>query len=261
MLAADAGLCTGSIGLTLECGNRHGLAAAVVAAFPTVVRFLPVLRKPAVRQHRAQGDAGRGRLVIPLGAIGLFFWFYVRLRRDDSRMEPAALCSIVLASAFAARGDLPLNINLTAPHRLYRDQLGAYLHPSQATDERTPIPLAAINPVRLRALPSDQRHRESAVEHARRLARAQERFLPVLESTGAARPRSATGHRGLADGQRAVDFATAMAVSGAAASSYMGLGSMPTLTALLTFLNVRLGFWIRQSGAKPLFQDARASRA
>jgi hypothetical protein len=29
-------------------------------------------------------------------------------------------------------------------------------------------------------------------------------------------------------------------------SSYMGLGSMPTLTALLTFLNVRLGFWIRK---------------
>jgi hypothetical protein len=41
-----------------------------------------------------------------------------------------------------------------------------------------------------------------------------------------------------------VDLATAMAVSGAAASSYMGLGSMPTLTALLTFLNVRLGYWI-----------------
>ena len=35
-----------------------------------------------------------------------------------------------------------------------------------------------------------------------------------------------------------------MAVSGAAASSYMGLGSFPSLTALLTFLNVRLGYWI-----------------
>src|SRR5262249_48802836 len=43
-----------------------------------------------------------------------------------------------------------------------------------------------------------------------------------------------------------VDLATAMAISGAAASSYMGLGSMSSLTALLTFLNVRLGFWILQ---------------
>src|SRR5262249_37522792 len=48
----------------------------------------------------------------------------------------------------------------------------------------------------------------------------------------------------------AVDLATAMAVSGAAASSYMGLGSFPTLTAILTFLNVRLGYWIRQPGIK-----------
>src|SRR5208337_3812536 len=35
------------------------------------------------------------------------------------------------------------------------------------------------------------------------------------------------------------DLATAIAVSGAAASSHMGLESMPTLAALLTFLNVR----------------------
>jgi len=45
-----------------------------------------------------------------------------------------------------------------------------------------------------------------------------------------------------------IDLATAMAVSGAAASPYMGLGSLPTLTALLTFLNVRLGYWIRRPG-------------
>ena len=32
-------------------------------------------------------------------------------------------------------------------------------------------------------------------------------------------------------------------------SSYMGLGSMPTLTALLTALNVRLGFWIKKPTA------------
>src|SRR5262249_42054666 len=51
-----------------------------------------------------------------------------------------------------------------------------------------------------------------------------------------------------------VDLATAMAISGAAASSYMGLGSMPTLTALMTFLNVRLGFWILQPDRKRLFK-------
>jgi hypothetical protein len=51
-----------------------------------------------------------------------------------------------------------------------------------------------------------------------------------------------------------VDLATAMAISGAAASSYMGLGSMPTLTALLTLLNVRMGFWIHRPDKKVLFE-------
>jgi hypothetical protein len=41
-----------------------------------------------------------------------------------------------------------------------------------------------------------------------------------------------------------VDLATVMAVSGAAASPQMGLESMPSLSALLTLLNIRLGFWI-----------------
>ncbi len=39
-----------------------------------------------------------------------------------------------------------------------------------------------------------------------------------------------------------------MAISGAAVSPQMGLGSMPTLSALLTLLNVRLGFWITRPG-------------
>src|SRR6266404_1684937 len=35
-----------------------------------------------------------------------------------------------------------------------------------------------------------------------------------------------------------------MAISGAAASPHMGLASMPTLSALMTLLNIRLGYWI-----------------
>jgi hypothetical protein len=47
------------------------------------------------------------------------------------------------------------------------------------------------------------------------------------------------------NGKRA-DLATAMAISGAAFSANMGLGSIAPLRALLAFLNVRLGFWIRK---------------
>jgi hypothetical protein len=41
-----------------------------------------------------------------------------------------------------------------------------------------------------------------------------------------------------------------MAISGAAVAPHMGLGSLPTLSALLTFLNVRLGFWIHKPSPK-----------
>jgi hypothetical protein len=46
-----------------------------------------------------------------------------------------------------------------------------------------------------------------------------------------------------------------MAVSGAAFSAHMGLGSMPTLTALLTVLNIRLGFWIRHPQRRGFFRS------
>jgi hypothetical protein len=53
-----------------------------------------------------------------------------------------------------------------------------------------------------------------------------------------------------------IDLATTMAISGAAASSHMGLQTMPTLSALLTLFNVRLGFWIRHPKSKLPFPKA-----
>jgi hypothetical protein len=70
-----------------------------------------------------------------------------------------------------------------------------------------------------------------------------------------------------------VALGTAMAVSGAAVSSNMGYNSSPSLSLLLTLLNVRLGWWLGNPGpagdeddaykregpklaAKPLFDEA-----
>ncbi|WFU41934.1 cell division protein [Bradyrhizobium sp. CB82] len=46
-------------------------------------------------------------------------------------------------------------------------------------------------------------------------------------------------------GDRGLDLATALAISGAAASSNMGSDSIRALTPTLALLNVRLGFWLR----------------
>jgi hypothetical protein len=48
-----------------------------------------------------------------------------------------------------------------------------------------------------------------------------------------------------------VDLGTAMAVSGAAASSNMGVNTMRHLRFLLTLLNIRLGYWLRNPIAGP----------
>jgi hypothetical protein len=54
-----------------------------------------------------------------------------------------------------------------------------------------------------------------------------------------------------------LDLATAMAVSGAAASSNMGANSIKPLTPTLAILNVRLGYWM--ANPRQLAQDRKAS--
>lgn len=53
--------------------------------------------------------------------------------------------------------------------------------------------------------------------------------------------------------EQSLDLATAMAISGAAASSNMGSNSIRALTPTLALLNVRLGFWLRN----PRYVNAR----
>jgi hypothetical protein len=139
---------------------------------------------------------------------------------------------------------LGLNINLTGPHRLYRDQLArTFVQPEE--DEPDPVLLSKTNETT--AAPYHLINTTLNVPSSLNVAlreRKSDFFLFSKEFTGS----PATGYfptREWLTNSAEPDLATAMAISGAAASSYMGLGSMPTLTALLTVLNVRLGFWIR----------------
>ena len=118
--------------LTLK-GEMVGVAgAAAVTAFPAIVRFVPILRTPAVRQIVLKVMLIIAGLIIPLGGIVLSFWLY---RLGMRSMEPSAAFlspfryapgPVVLAALTAISflvAFFLLNINLTAPHRLYRDQL------------------------------------------------------------------------------------------------------------------------------------------
>jgi hypothetical protein len=61
----------------------------------------------------------------------------------------------------------------------------------------------------------------------------------------------------LEDAVKELDLATAMAVSGAAASSNMGASSIKALTPTLAILNVRLGYWA--ANPRQLAQDRKPS--
>ena len=243
-----------------------GLLAGVTAAFPTIVRFIPIFKKPAVRTFALKAVLLVAGLIIPIGAIALFYLLY---HLGTLPMDPvaawwrpshyqhgglAALIVLTLISGAVALG--LLNINLTAPHRIYRDALDrAFIQHDEKHQKR--VPLKDINPGNSAPyhLINTTLNIPTSTHPALR-ERKSDFFLFSKYWCGA----PSTDYHKTEDWKTNndnADLATAMAVSGAAASSYMGLSSMPSLTALLTFLNVRLGFWILRPDRKPAFRNSR----
>jgi len=226
-----------------------GIVAAVVAAGPAIIRFLPVLKNPAVRKIVLKVLLYVAGLVIPLGALALFYGLWYA--GEGSSDATIVLVGIAAVSAFVAI--FLLNINLTGPHRLYRDQLARTF--VQADEEKdAPIALSGINSGNSGPyhLINTTVNLPSSTHEALR-DRKSDFFLFSKHWCGSPSTGYHATTKWRTNGAPA-DLATAMAVSGAAASSYMGLGSMPTLTALMTFLNVRLGFWILRPDRTRLFK-------
>jgi hypothetical protein len=219
---------------------------ALSASGPTIMRFVPILQKPKVKAIVLRVLLVVAGFIIPLAAIAvLYLLVYLGYQKPWGIDGRWFLLMLVIALGLVSL--FVVNINLTGPHRLYRDLLAATFVRHDDKDVQPKL-LVHLNPGHTAPyhlinttvnLPSSQavvlRDRKSDF------------FLfskhwcgaPVLgyRATGAWR----------ADGE-GVHLATAMAVSGAAFSSNMGLGSIPPLRALLTFLNVRLGYWIRTPG-------------
>jgi hypothetical protein len=220
-------------------GISSGLVAALAAAGPAVLRFIPVLKNPSVRKMALKAVLLLAGVVIPVGAVTLFyaFWYF------GAQSILATLILVGIAICFAVVAILLLNVNLTGPHRLYRDQL-ARTFVQREEQNSAVVPLAQINPG-----DSAPYHLVNTTlnvpssTHAALRDRKSDFFLFSKYWSGS----PATSYFPTAEwrtNNAPPDLATIMAISGAAASSHMGIESMPTLTALLTFLNVRLGFWI-----------------
>lgn len=238
------------------------VVAAIAAAAPAIIRFIPIFSKPAIRRIALKVMLIAAGLIIPVGAIAVTFLFY-NIGNLEQYTEAAVLNPLryfpgwvvlgVLAVMFGFMA-LIVDVNLTAPHRLYRDKLArTFIHSKDGGED--PVSLTAINPTDYAPyhLINAAANLPSSSNVALRERRSD--FFLFSKYWCGAPSVGYTETEHWLGGKNPIDLATAIAVSGGAVSPNMGLGSMPSLRALLTFLNVRLGFWIRRpdeaAAAKP----------
>jgi hypothetical protein len=190
------------------------------------------------------------KLVIFTGAV-LFAIVYlitsmhidvVPLEGGLSTPEKVVLIALAVWAVWACA----VNINLTGLHRYYRDRLAdCYLNPTHPPREGVAEPpaleeLSADLPYHLINttvnLPSSR--------NAELRGRGGDFFLMSKAFCGSPivgyKPTSEV--HGL---NRDLDLATAMAISGAAASTNMGWQTMHQFRTLMAIFNVRLGYWLR----------------
>lgn len=239
-------------------GFSLGTAAILL---PVVLRFIPFLRHPKVRAILHRLSLLLSAAFIPIAAVAFYLFLCAigkvkevhLLGSDGPAVSGLAFLTGVAVFLFLLTSFF-LNINLTAPHRLYRNGLaGTFVR--RENDNSDSIELTKINE---RIDESGERTTGFAPYHLINAAAN----LPTSRSPGL-RERMCdfflfskhfcgspvSGYRPTEEWKmngKPADLASAMAISGAAFSSNMGMSSIRPLRAILTFLNVRLGFWIRR---------------
>jgi hypothetical protein len=220
-------------------------AGVVVSLLPTALRFLPWLERPRVRQAVVTVALLLAAFVVPLLAVLVCYAFFALGSVDGTGPWWTGLRALAIAVAVAGSIALLLNVNVTGPHRLYRRGL-VRSFASGSRHGREAMPLAELgspHPAPYHLLNATVNLPNS--RDARLRERRGDFFLFSREWIGS----PVVGYWRTAEWRmdgREPDVGTAMAISGAAVSTHMGLGSIPSLRSILTLLNVRLGYWIRR---------------
>jgi hypothetical protein len=189
---------------------------------------------------------------------GFVPWIPESVRSASPGWQPYTLVIFYLLVAVACfLLSLTLRPNANSLHPLYRDRLGeAFLFQPQRVVPRDPgtgkqPPLAPLHQ-RMSWL-SEDLHPYHLINTALNVQSSREVnkrgrnadfFLLSRNYTGS----RATGYvptTAIEGVMRGFDLASAMAVSGAAASSNMGASTIRPLTPTLALLNIRLGYWLR----------------
>jgi hypothetical protein len=231
LLAAMIGLLGGRIGNAVETGD----------SVPTWQAWLG-------------GLAGRAAVWIGALAVLLLLWL-VYLHLTFWARESIFIVRAYIAVAFVAVliGYFLLKPNANSMHRLYRERLGKAFHfvpPSsplalgQDPEPRDTLPIHEIATSYAPYPLINAALNIHGSEFANRRGRNAEFFIFSPQYIGSDATQYCTAEA-MARAEPGLDIATAMAVSGAAASSNMGSASIRPLTPALALLNVRLGYWMR----------------
>lgn len=252
------------------------VGALVTAAIPVVSRFLPAVGQDWLRRIGNIAALSAAAIALPLLAILLAFALYWTAGHGIALPEsitsffgkpvvlpdllPGPWVLVAVAVFLTATAFLAIDINETGPYGHYRNRLkntfvafeedelqGCSDVELSALDKDKTAPYLLINTVA--NLPSSDK-----VELRERMG---DFFLFSKHWSGS----PVVGYRETSRwrlGNRQVGLASAIATSGAAVAPHMALWSISSARALLSFVNLRLGLWIKRpkkdgegSGGRP----------
>jgi len=228
------------------------ISAAIAAASPALTRISTVFAKPMLEKTLLRAALLLASIAVPL--IGLIFgsamWdlahaplpaFVPSTAQDLSGKWLLAGLAVILG----LMAWLAINLNLNSPGRLYRNRLAQSFVATPETPDSF-VPLTTLNatgkaPYHLINTTLNVPGSTSPSLRERR----GDFFVMSKHWVGAPSSGYApTKDWKTSDGE--LDLATAISTSGAAVSPHMALMTVPSITALLSFLNLRLAYWLRK---------------
>lgn len=224
------------------------LAPAILAIVPTLGKALPAIDKTIISTALAGGSLIVAAVATPIAA--LFFGFYLfNLGYPLIDGDLSAAWMLLVVTTILGVLSSSLNINATGPHGFYRMRL-ARTFVAQKKAHNGDVTLAELNkshhaPYQLINaainLPSSK---------SLRLRERKSDFFLFSKCFCGSPTTGYLSSEQYKNGRKDMDIATAVAVSGAAVAPLMALNTIAPVRMLLAFLNIRLGFWMKQPNIK-----------
>ncbi|MEP3893221.1 MAG: hypothetical protein ABJN52_04430 [Litorimonas sp.] len=223
------------------------LFAAAGAALPILSRALPLLGHPSSRRMITGLALLIAALAIPLLAVVLGVAFFELGQAETVAGTVSGIWALAALTAGLGALAWSLNINVTGPHGFYREQL-ARTFIAETDSAPIDIGLAQINPKHQAPYHLINAAVNLPSSDAVGLREREGDFFLMSKHWSGSRATGYHPTQRWKSGTTDMDLATAVAISGAAVAPHMTLLKFKSLRMLLSFLNLRLGYWIKSPG-------------